>query len=204
MGTRSLTVFLDSWTDPKTQKVKTKEICVMYRQMDGHPDSHGQLLADFLKSGKLVNGLSGDKGRVFNGMGCLTAQVIEHFKSESGPGGIYVEAAGTRDAGEEYIYTVYPMSEADFGKAGKLGLKVQAGCMTFFGAPGTKQKNMPLLYDGPVDEYDGAAIMEKQRNLPVPPPNDHANEAKHKQLNTQKKRIKAFVASNPRVKVKTN
>lgn len=40
MGTRSLTVFIDEHND--------KEIVVMYRQMDGYPEGHGQDLVDFL------------------------------------------------------------------------------------------------------------------------------------------------------------
>jgi hypothetical protein len=95
MGTRSLTVFQEF----------DKEIVVMYRQFDGYPEGHGMDLAEFLAGGKMVNGLSlGDNSQQFNGMGCLAAQVIAHFKEEAG--GFYLHKAGTRDAGEEYIYVV--------------------------------------------------------------------------------------------------
>lgn len=103
MGTRSLTVFMDDrWNDDDPEQ----EIVVMYRQMDGYPEGHGKDLAEFLAKGKLVNGIGMDAGVVFNGMGCLAAQVVTHFKD--GPGGFYLHPAGTRDVGEEYIYIVRP------------------------------------------------------------------------------------------------
>lgn len=99
MGTRSLTVFVNKWDDDE------EEICVMYRQFDGYPEGHGKELCELLSKGKMVNGISmGDNSFVFNGMGCLAAQVVAHFKEDAG--GFYLHAAGTRDCGEEYIYTV--------------------------------------------------------------------------------------------------
>lgn len=99
MGTRSLTAFINKARE-------SQEICVMYRQYDGYPEGHGLQLAEFLSSGKMVNGIAvGETELVFNGMGCLAAQVISYFKEE--PGGFYIEPAGTRDVGEEYIYKVY-------------------------------------------------------------------------------------------------
>jgi len=98
MGTRSLTVFKDRDT----------EICVMYRQFDGCPSGHGKELAEFLEPFVLVNGIRLDETRkIANGMSCLVAQVIAHFKNKSGVGGIYIYPAGTRDCGEDYIYFVY-------------------------------------------------------------------------------------------------
>jgi len=95
MSTRSLTVIKD----------KSEEIVVMYRQMDGYPEGHGLDLANFLSDMVIVNGLGGDEvAKVANGGPCLAAQIVAHFKE--GPGGIYLHAAGTREIGEEYIYTV--------------------------------------------------------------------------------------------------
>lgn len=95
MGTRCLTVFKDG----------KQEIVVMYRQSDGYPDGHGKELADFLKGKTIVNGMSGEpEDTIFNGMGCLAASVVAKFKD--GPGGIYLHPPGTRNCGEEYIYTV--------------------------------------------------------------------------------------------------
>lgn len=95
MGTRSLTLVYDD-----------KETLVnMYRQFDGYPSGHGKELFDFLSSGKLVNGLGNDEGLVFNGMPCLAAAVVAHFKD--GPGGIYLLPAKARDCGQDYEYHVY-------------------------------------------------------------------------------------------------
>lgn len=97
MGTRSLTFF------------KTEEganIVCMYRQMDGYPSGHGTELAEFLTGITLVNGISlAKKKKVANGMGCLAAQAVAHFKH--GPGGIYLEVPRlTADHGQEYVYIV--------------------------------------------------------------------------------------------------
>ena len=88
MGTRSLTIFNDkySWKD--------EEIVVFYRQYDGYPEGHGTDLLTFI-----------DNMESRNGMGCLAAQVISHFKEETGK--FYLYSAGTRDIGEEFIYTLY-------------------------------------------------------------------------------------------------
>ena len=96
MGTRSLTVFVED---------DGVEIGVMYRQLDGYPEGHGRELAEMLSGIKMVNGLSSDKpAKLANGMTCLAAQIVAHFKD--GSGGIYLYPAGTRNCGEEYIYLV--------------------------------------------------------------------------------------------------
>ena len=124
MGTRSLTVM---------QQADGTEIAVLYRQMDGYPDGHGKDLADFLKGRKVVNGIGDSDKHNFNGAGCLAASIISHFKN--GIGSFYLHPAGTRDTGEEYIYTVGIQGDA-------ITLLVEAGY------PPTKP-----LYDGPVDDY---------------------------------------------------
>ena len=102
MGTRSLTTFVETYKDNSGKKVKN-EIVTMYRQFDGYMEVHGKELADFLAGGKLVNGIrSGDKV-VFNGMGCLSAQVVAHFKD--GAGGFYLQRAN-KNSGEEFRYKV--------------------------------------------------------------------------------------------------
>ena len=95
MGTRSLTVFNDR---------DGKEIVVLYRQYDGNPKGHGVDLCEFLSGIEIVNGIGQTDRRLANGMGCLSAQVVAHFKTEVGA--FYLYAAGTRDVCEEYIYTV--------------------------------------------------------------------------------------------------
>jgi hypothetical protein len=79
----------------------------MYRQYDGYLEGHGLELAEFLTRGQLVNGLGGkDNGTVFNGMGCLAAQMVSHFKTEAG--NFYLHAPVlNQDAGQEYEYHVF-------------------------------------------------------------------------------------------------
>jgi len=95
MGTRSLTYIYDD----------NEPLVCMYRQFDGYPSGHGAELAEFLSSGKMVNGLSGDNTKVFNGMCCLAAQMVAHFKK--GPGGIYLmPPTPGADHDQEYEYHV--------------------------------------------------------------------------------------------------
>lgn len=96
MGTRSLTRVFEGDT----------EFTCMYRQYDGYPSGHGAELAEFLNGTKIINKISfGDrKTRVFNGTGCLAAQLVAHFKTE--PGGIYLYPPKTRDCWEEFEYHV--------------------------------------------------------------------------------------------------
>jgi hypothetical protein len=105
MGTRSLTTFIERYTDEKTKKVKNIKVVTMYRQFDGYPKGMGIDLAEFLAGGKLVNGISPtEKELVFNGMGCLAAQCVAYFKE--GPGSIYLHRGGTTNCWEEYRYEI--------------------------------------------------------------------------------------------------
>ena len=99
MGTRSLT---------KIYNEENKTLITMYRQMDGYPSGHGVELTDFLDGFQVVNGLnSTQKGKIANGMGCIAAQIIAHFKD--GPGGVYIEPPATtaNACNAEYVYYVY-------------------------------------------------------------------------------------------------
>lgn len=97
MRTRCLTIF----------KEENKAIAIMYRHCDVYPDGHGKELAEFLYGMTIVHGIQPKHNglKIANGMGCLAAQVIAHFKTA--PGGIYLYPVGTTDVGEEYVYTVY-------------------------------------------------------------------------------------------------
>ena len=114
MGTQSLTfVYQDD----------DKLVC-MYRQFDGYPSGHGAELAEFLAGGKLVNGLGvGDNTGLFNGMDCLAAQLVAHFKK--GAGGIYLLPTRTEDADQDYEYHVH---EVD----GSVVVEVVSGAHTLF------------------------------------------------------------------------
>ena len=109
MGTRALVVFKDK---------DDAEIVVIYRQYDGYPEGLGEELKSFLSSKRIVNGFNKTNAEHgdFNGMECLAAQVVAHLKD--GIGNVYLHPAGTRDLGEDYIYTI---TEKD----GKAALKIE-------------------------------------------------------------------------------
>ena len=97
MGTRSLTYVTDS---------QSRKNINMYRQYDGYPAGHGVELANFLKDFTIVNGLSLKETRkVANGMSCLAAQIVAHFKDCAG--NIYLYPTELNDVWEEYVYTIY-------------------------------------------------------------------------------------------------
>ncbi len=157
MGTRRLTVFCDE---------DGHEIAVLYRQFDGYPTGHGEELKIVFSGFSICNGYDEKLPRQANGMSCLAAQIIAYFKD--GVGNFYLYPAGTRDCGEEYIYTVGC-------KDARIWLTIEAGCVTYFGLPGTKQKNMARLFDGFIEEFDPEATEERRKNLPEEPPNDFLN-----------------------------
>jgi hypothetical protein len=95
MGTRSLT-FVYEGNSP---------IINMYRQFDGYPSGHGAELAEFLMSGEMVNGFSDKNAKQFNGMGCLAASMIAHFKNSVG--GFYIHAVTDTDCFQDYEYHVF-------------------------------------------------------------------------------------------------
>jgi hypothetical protein len=98
MGTRSLTFVYDDLNKP---------IINMYRQFDGYPSGHGAELAEFLNSFEAItNGIPlGDTRKLANGMGCLAAQMVAHFKI--GAGGFYLYPVNSKDCGQEYEYHIY-------------------------------------------------------------------------------------------------
>ena len=174
MGTRSLTVFTDG----------KEEIVVMYRQMDGYISQHGKELGEFLQQfDEVVNGLVGDNRKLANGMACLAAQTIMHFKGRiknhnhnervfnpttgtmGSPireghheGGIYLYPAGSRDVGEEYIYYI---SE----KKGRIHLRACiAGCPErTYVKPHLPACDDEIIWEGFTDNWnlDDALAMEK-------------------------------------------
>ena len=80
MGTRSLTYIKDEYEH------NDNIIICMYRQY-------------------VVNGYNmHTPARSVNGMGCLAAQLVAHFKD--GIGNIYLYPPNTSDVGEEFIYVI--------------------------------------------------------------------------------------------------
>lgn len=84
------------------------EIAVLFRHGDGYPEVHGVELAKFLSTRILCSGLGGkiiDGKQWANGMNCLAAQIVAHFKVA--PGGFYLYPANAASIGEMYTYEVF-------------------------------------------------------------------------------------------------
>lgn len=136
MGTRCIVAVQDG----------NREIVTIYRQFDGYPEGMGADLKR-LANKRLVNGFGPDDTMetTANGMGCLAAQVVAGLKGKIG--NVYILAPETRNAGEEYVYTLYSRDNAVY-------LRIVAGRMTFFGNAGTPEVDMKPLYDGPISDFD--------------------------------------------------
>ncbi len=141
MGTRSLTFVYEKYGDVQ------KPVVNMYRQFDGYPTGHGAELAEFLSSGRLINGLDGiGKELQFNGMGCLAAQMVAHFKQS--PGGFYIHPTDVTDCGQDYEYHVF--AETGLLSGGLFRIEVyNCGC-NFFGMSGDSRE---LEFKGNLKEF---------------------------------------------------
>lgn len=125
MGTRSTTHIFN---------VEGKHLVSMYKQFDGYPTGHGQELADFLKARTIVNGFGSETAATHaNGMGCLAAQIVAHFKD--GIGGYYITPEDDR---QEYNYFVTI-------KDGKIHLKCES-------------EYSGLLYSGLASGFNGKRV----------------------------------------------
>ena len=150
MGTRSLTFVYEQYGEVY------KPVVNMYRQFDGYPTGHGAELAEFLKSGRMINGLDGvGKELQFNGMGCLAAQMVAHFKQS--PGGFYIHPTDITDCGQDYEYHIY-----DIGQG--LGLYVEVvdcGCNMFGVSSGNKHD---FVFKGNLKEFTKFCSDEQKEN----------------------------------------
>jgi len=116
MGTRSLTFV---YTDHYGSTTGPEPIINMYRQFDGYPSGHGSELSTFLNQFEAItNGIPfGDTRKLANGMGCLAAQLVAHFKTDAG--GFYLYPVTSTDCGQEYEYHVYSDRITVFGWEGE-------------------------------------------------------------------------------------
>ena len=105
MGTRSTFRVIETWKGPE-DKLKQNKIALMYVQFDGYPEGHPMETAEWLSTGQMVNGIGMDhKGLIFNGAGCLAAQLVAKYKD--GPGGAYLYPMAHRGhSGEDYLYDI--------------------------------------------------------------------------------------------------
>ena len=132
MGTRALTFVYDG----------DKPIVNLYRQYDGYPTGHGAELAQFLDGFKIVNGIGAEKTRIANGMGCLAAQVVAHFKDSVG--GFYIHSVDATECGQDYEYHVYQKDK-------ELRVRVTDRGCNMFGL--TMSDTNEGIFDGTVAEF---------------------------------------------------
>jgi len=133
MGTRSLTFVYDG----------KKPIINMYRQYDGYPSGHGADLVEFLAGGKLVNGIGADR-KVFNGMGCLAAQMVASMKD--GAGNIYLYSVDAKNCGQDFEYHIYADEEN-----GGFKIKVYNCGVNFFGL--TQSEQHDKIFEGNLFQF---------------------------------------------------
>lgn len=84
-----------------------KTFLAIYRQYDGYLSGHGNDLAEFLADRTVVNGIRiGTERQVFNGPGCLAAQLVAFLKKDeyNKAGSIYIVPADSDS--EEYDYNI--------------------------------------------------------------------------------------------------
>jgi hypothetical protein len=132
MGTRALTFVYDG----------DKPIVNLYRQYDGYPTGHGAELAQFLDGFKIVNGIGAEKTRIANGMGCLAAQMVAHFKDSVG--GFYIHSVDATECGQDYEYHVYQKDK-------ELRVRVTDRGCNMFGL--TMSDTNEGIFDGTVAEF---------------------------------------------------
>ena len=144
MGTRSLTFVYEKYGQVH------KPVCNMYRQFDGYPTGHGAELAEFLSGGRLVNGLIHTETAeelVFNGMACLAASMVAHFKES--PGGFYIYPTDNTDYGQDYEYHIYSANGLLSGEVFRIEV-YYCGC-NMFGVSSSEEHK--LIFKGNLKEF---------------------------------------------------
>ena len=94
----------------------------MLRHSDGGLSGHGKELKDFLSGITLVNGLSANQCAVANGMDCLAAQIVAHFKE--GAGGIYLTLSTRSAEDSDFSYHVFEKNKVIYLEAEVAGAVV--------------------------------------------------------------------------------
>jgi hypothetical protein len=133
MGTRALTFVYSE---------NNKPLVNLYRQYDGYTTGHGAELAEFLNGFKIINGIGAETTRVANGMGCLAAQIVAHFKDSVGQ--FYIHSVDSKECGQDYEYHVYQ-------KDGELRVAVTDRGCNMFGL--TTSDVNESIFDGPVADF---------------------------------------------------
>ena len=115
------------------------KLLLMYIQSDGYPSGHPVDTMKWLSKGTVVNGLSSDQPKVvFNGAGCLAAQLVARMKD--GAGGAYLHDQKSRGkSGEEYTYDI--IIDSDTKEISVIAYDIQGGW-------GNKPLRFKKIYSG--------------------------------------------------------
>jgi hypothetical protein len=104
MGTRSTYRIISQYKN-EADEIQESPLALIYFQYDGYPSGHPSETAEWLASGKVVNGYGNTDTLQFNGAGCLAAQMIAKYKQ--GVGGVYLHDMATRgNSWEDYLYDI--------------------------------------------------------------------------------------------------
>lgn len=96
MSTRALVRIIDD---------EEKPLVNIYRSIDGHPDTFGKDIFNFLDGLEIVEGFSlGQRNHVANGASDLAALLVKELKV--GPGGLYIYPPTKDDLGQEFEYII--------------------------------------------------------------------------------------------------
>ena len=100
MSTRSMTIV-------KQGDLQSESIICMYRQCDGYLSGIGAELSENFGDTKIISGISNETpGKYANGMGCLSAQIVEKMKNHD-IGNVYLYPPKDNKDGEAYNYIIY-------------------------------------------------------------------------------------------------
>ena len=122
MGTRCITVVEDE---------EGNELCRIFRQFDGYPSVHGGELITYLTRGKVKEQIAMGDDKSFLGMGDVASSLVAYLKSyrkddtdptssktwrppTSAGNRIQIIPIGTKDIGEQFIYTVTYQGDNQF------------------------------------------------------------------------------------------
>lgn len=95
MSTNATVTIFDEFND--------EPICTIYKHWDGYyAGGFGEDVRKFVSEFNVVNGIGAQEGKIANGMGCLAAQIIAHFKVSVGD--VYMVPVGQR---EQYNYEIH-------------------------------------------------------------------------------------------------
>jgi hypothetical protein len=108
MGTRHTYRIIENytWHSADETEVQSEELMLLYGQYDGYPNGVPTQVAKFIAKGTMTNGYSTtDDSIVFNGAGCMAAQLVAHLKE--GVGTYYIHSLSSRGTcGEDYLYDI--------------------------------------------------------------------------------------------------